>query len=652
MCTTTQEGIIGQKHPDCQEVKKDADILAEQVGAYVGIRPKAVEKENATIIKEETLAEEKVEAIAESELLPTLTKEEVPIDIELTTAVSTENSYQPPTIQNQEDLKDDTISLTISEMDKSDIEKIKTEETRVEEIAQNAKDIPTDTKIEEREIENEKTDEVLPATKIEENKFVEKVIEKKEISQLDETEMTDIKEMPHMEIIRTNETVEVSSVPEIEKVEKDAEKTMLTMDMNEVKKIIPETVSPTVDIIETEKFKPDKFLTEDIKKESIAVEEKEIKIKEPTPILDVEEKPQLLDEIVKEKIETEEPVKFEPDKFPIADIEKKEIAVEEKITIEKPTPILDVKEKPLLLEETTLEEEKIETKEPVKFEPDKFPFTDSEKEQIAIAVEEKIKIEEPTSILDVEEKPLLLDEIVKEKIEIKKPELIKEKIEPPESDSDIVKEEKIEAADMPSIADIVKKEKIEAAELPPIEDTIKKETIEVEKPLVDAVTEEKIEIIQPMPIKEEIEEKIEAAKEFVPKIEIKKEKDEDEGDTLPEEVTPFIELFEKEEKEEISVEKEKITPTKVPPLKKPALKDEEEVPVEERKPEMVHIELKIPIAEIKSTEMEISAIPFEPRLVAQPYLIIAKIKEKELLPIIPARSSCTECCMVSKCHLS
>lgn len=26
-----------QKHPDCHEVKKDADILAENVGTYVGV---------------------------------------------------------------------------------------------------------------------------------------------------------------------------------------------------------------------------------------------------------------------------------------------------------------------------------------------------------------------------------------------------------------------------------------------------------------------------------------------------------------------------------------------------------------------------------------------------------------------------------------
>lgn len=246
----------------------------------------------------------KVEAIAESKLLPTLTKEEISIDMEFPTAVSMEDSFQPPTIYNEKDLKDDTISLTVPEpYIKPAIEKIKTEEARVEELIdytdkeeivvpkiekeeqevtnhverneKNEKDTyqnaSLEIKIEERKIENEKADEVLPVTEIEESEFVEKIIEKsKEISQLDKTEITDIKEIiPHMEIIKTNEFGEVSPIPEMEKVEQDAEKTILTVDVKEIKEIIPETISP-VDIIEIQKFESDKTVL--IKKDDEAAE--------------------------------------------------------------------------------------------------------------------------------------------------------------------------------------------------------------------------------------------------------------------------------------------------------------------------------------------------------------------------------------------
>lgn len=520
--------------------------------------------ESVSFISDETPAEVQapIEAIAESELLPTLTKEETSIGMEPPTAVSMEDSFQPPTIHDKEDLKDDTIPL-VSEPYKPDIEKIRIEEIQITDVAQDIKEIEISKyaerdatvedliddklsihlvtsdktvisideeetlvvpKIEREEVitEIEKISEMLPIIKVEEVKFVEK-----EIPQLDET--TDIKEMvPHMEIISMDEIVEVPPVPEIEEMEQ--KETIPAMDVIEVKEIIPEVISPTVDITEVEKF--------------------------------------------------------EPDKFPIVDVEK--VSIEEEIEIEKPTPILDVKEEPLFLDM----EEKIE--EPV-------------------LIKEEIKAAELPPITDVTEK------------------------------------EQIEVTELLPIEDIEQKEDIEVVTLPPILDVAKEEKIEAEEllALADVVTEEKVEIIQPIQptlptIKKEIEEEIEG-EEPVLEVKIKEEKDEE--ITLPEKVT-YIELPEKKKEEEMPPVEEKKIPTEIPPSKEPTLKDEKEVPVEKIKPE-IHIELKIPIAEIKSTEMEMPAIP---QLVAQPYLIIAKIKEKEVLQIIPAKQPCAECCLVSKCY--
>lgn len=274
---------------------------------------------------EETSAEAPMEAIAESELLPTLTKEGAPIGMEPPTAVSMEDSFQPPTIHDKEDLKDDTIPL-VAEPYKPDIEKIRAEETRrIKDIARDTKEIEiskykdaerdatieglTNNKLRvnlvtngktiistdegeplvvpkmekeevisnhierngreekdiptEREIviaETEKVGEMLPVIIIEE--FVEK---SEEISQLDETKTTDIKEtVPHMEIIRMNEIVEVPSVSKIEEIEQKEK--VPVVDVIEVKEITPEVISPTVDIIKVEKFEPDKFPVVDVEK--------------------------------------------------------------------------------------------------------------------------------------------------------------------------------------------------------------------------------------------------------------------------------------------------------------------------------------------------------------------------------------------------
>jgi len=560
------------------KIKQNENVINETKLQDELIILKAKEMEPVTKIEiiptdsEETL----VEAIVESELLPI--KKEVPIDMEPPPVIVPEVTIPEPykldiekiktekevkeIVQNAKEIgipKDKnaavedliknklTVSLetkvrdkTVNSIDEKETlvePKIEKEEQKVinhiERNEKEEKDVPI-AKIEESIVENEKANEVLPVTKIEEKEFVEQIVENsKEIFQPDETKITDIKEtIPHMEIIRTNEILEVPPVPEMEDVLQDVEKT--TPAVKEEEEIMLEAISPIVDITEVEKVEPNKF------------------------------------------------------------------------------PIID------------------------------------EKVPIANAVEEKIEIEEPIPILDVKEESLLLDAVMEEKIKTEKPVLIKEEIEvEPLPIAEIAKKEKNEVTELLPIEDIAKEEKIETEQIEP------KKKIEVEEPLplVDVVTKEEIEIIQPTPtIKREIQE-IEAAEESMLE-EIKKEKDDKiEEVTLPEKVIPFIELPEKEKKEKIPpIEKEEIV-AKVSPPKKPTLKDEKEVSIEEKKPEMVQIELKIPIAEIKSTEMEMPAISLDPRLVAQPYLIIAKIKEKELLQIIPAKPPCTECYLVSKYFL-
>lgn len=509
---------------------------------------------NSEEIPEEVKAP--MEAIAEPELLPTLTKEEVP----------TINSTDEGTL----------------------VSKVETKEVisnHIEKNEEKEKDIPTETKREEIIIvENEKINGVLPVTETEENKFVEEVVEKsEEVPQLDETKIIDIKEtIPHMEIV-TNEIVEV---PPVLEMEEEQEKTILVTNMTEVKEIIPEAISPTVDKIEVEKFEPDKFPI--VEKVPIVNAIKET-IKEPTPILDVKEESLPVDTVMEEKIEIEEPV----------------LIAEDIKTAESPLMTDISKKEQIEVEQTELSPiEDIEKKEDIKALP---PILD-------VAKEEKIEAAELPLITDIAEK-----EVTEFSVE------------------DMEKKEEIEAVTLPPVADVITEEKIEAEEL---------------LLLADAITNEKIEIIPIPTIKREAEEEIEAAEESMLEVEIKKEKDEKmkEEVALPEEVTLPTELPEKKKEEEMfSVETKKIL-TEVPPSREPTLTNKKEVPVERKKPEVVQIELKIPIAEIKSTEMEMPAIPLEPQLVAQPYLIIAKVKEKQLLQIIPAKQPCTGCYLVSKCY--
>ncbi|KYM93853.1 Zonadhesin [Cyphomyrmex costatus] len=527
------------KHPDCSEVKKDADILAEQVGTYVGIKAKEVEEENAAIDKEGK--QKKV-----------IEKNEIKIKIDKNEKVISKTKLQDELIilkakEMEPVIKTDSVPFPNSEEASAEVK------VPMEAIAESEL-LPTFTK-------EEVSIGIKLPTEIEESKFVEHVAEKsKQISPLDETKITDTKE-----IIRTDKIVEVSPVAEMEEAEQ--EKTMPAVDVKEVEKIMPETISPTVDITEVEMFEPDKFhIIDDKKAITNAIEEK-IKTEEPTPILNKKEKSLLLDAVIKEKIENEKPA-----------IKKEEIEIAES----------------LLIAEVTEKEKNEVTESP----------------QIEV-IEKKEKNEA-----------------------VKLPPI-----------SDMAKEEKIEVAEVSPITDIIKKEQIESKEL--LLNMIKKDEIEAEKllPRADVIIEEKNEIIQPVPtipiIKKEMEEEIDDSEKML-KVEIKKEKDEEiEEVALPKKLIPTVEL--PEEEEEIpQVEKEEILTT-VPLPKKPTPKIKKEIP-EEEKPEMVQIELKIPIAEIKLTEMEVTTIPFDPRLVAQPYLIVTKIKEKE--QIIPTKPPCyLECCL-------
>ncbi|KAG5320312.1 ZAN protein, partial [Acromyrmex heyeri] len=527
------------KHPDCHEVKKDADTLAEQVSTYVGIKPKEVEEENATIN-----TEGKQEKVIEKNKIKTeklISETELQDELIILKAKETKPA-----------IKIDSEPFHNSEEVSAEV-KAPMEPIAESELLPTKEEVPIDVK--------------LPT---EESEFVERVAEKsEENSTLDETKISDMKEMiPPMEI------VEVTPISEKEEVEQ--ENTMPVVDIKEEEKMIPETISPTVDITEVEKFEPDKFPIVDVEKAPITIEaiEEKIKMEEPIPILNEKEDSLLLDAEIKEKIENEKPA-----------IKKEEIEIAETL------PIAEIVKK------------------------------------------EENEVTKPSPI-EVMEK--------KEKIEAVKLPPISDIISPI---TDIAKEEKIEAAEVSPITDIVKKEQIEAAELP---NMIKEEKIEAEELLrADEVTEEKIEIIQPIPIsptiKKEMEEEIEEDLEKMLKEKIKKDEDEEVKEVpLPEEVRLPIELFEKKEEEKIlQIEKEEI-PTIAPLLKKSIPKIKKEVP-EEKRPEMIQIELKIPIAEIKSTEMEVPAIPFDSRLMVQPYLIIAKIKEKEP-QIIPAKPPCTECC--------
>ncbi|KAM0733983.1 Zonadhesin [Formica fusca] len=593
------------KHPDCHTVKKDADVLIEQVGAHVGIKPKKVEEEKIIIITEdkrekvieeneikikerviiktklpdelivpkdrkmepltkdesipsipsprpeETSVEVKAPTESVAELLPILTKEKISVGVEPPPAVSIENSFQSPTIPVKEDLKSVTVPTTEPVPYKIEIEK-----TEIEEETQDLTD-------KELAIEKVIKDKIMDSAE-EEKTLIDQKIEKEEEEiipehvKIDEKKIEDVpikeavieKEEAVAEKVRVDERLPVSE-------EIDESKYV------EVDEIIPEIVSPTVDLIKIEKIERGELLIADAEEvpTSDIISEK-ITVEEPPPSVDAKEELLILDAITEEKVKIEEPS--------ITDIIQKEIKIEEE-------PITDIREI-------------IEEKKPIE----------------EIITEKKIEI------------PPVTERIIQEEIEEVIPE---KKIEIPPVTGRIIQEE---------IEDIIPEKKIE---IPPVTERIIQEEIE------DIIPEKKIEIppVTERIIQEKIEEikEIETTKPPVPEAEIKKEEDKKEIKEMPKEVTPPFKLFEEIEKEEIpSVEKKEIS-AKIAVSTK-----------QEKKLELVEIELKIPIADIKPAEIEVPVIPIDPRLLTQPYLIIAKIKEKELSQIAPAmKLPCAECCL-------
>lgn len=396
----------------------------------------------------------------------------------------------------------------------------------------------------------------------------------------------------------------------------------------------------------------------------------------------------IIQKIEKEEKEISEHVKIdEIDEKKIQDVPIKEAIIEkEEAVIEK---VREDKKLPASeeIDESIRVEDVVEKKIP---QVDEIKMADLEETQNARFIEEKIPevspvvkmideieqdVEEILPTVDVEEITKIMPEIVSptaDLIEIEKvepsaimdveepiPDIIREKITVEEFLPSVnakeellivnaITEEKIEIEE-PSITDIIQKE-IEIEEVPTIMDMVKE--IKEEKD-TEIITEEKIEIppVTERIIEKEIEEieKLKTIEQPVSEAEIKIKKDEEIRE-MPEQVTPPIELSEEREKEEIAlVEKEEIL-AKIALLTKLVVKDEKEKePVEEKKPEFVEAELKIPTVEVKPAEIEVPIIPIGPQLLTQPYLIIAKIKEKELLQIAPAmKLPCAECCLVSK----
>lgn len=522
---------------------------------------------------EETLVEVKapMEPVAK---LPTLTKEEISVDMEPPTAVSIENFFQAPTIPVKEDLKSVTVPSTEPVPYKIEIEKTEIgEETQAKQIVHDTKEV-----------------EISQVTKIKENAEFEDLIDKKLAIETVNDKKINSTDKEKALIVQEIEKKEEIISDHVKRNEKKVEDVPVKEAVIEKEKAVVE--------VRINKRLPVSEEIDESKHEEDAVE----KLKEIPQVDKVADREEARNaEIVETEISEVSPVvktKIEQDvEEALPKVDVTEIT---KITPEIVSPIVDL-----------IEIEKIE--------PSELPIVDVEKVSVSDIVEKKITLEEPPPIVNAKEELLILNAITEEKVKIEEP----------------------------SITDIIQKE-IEIEEVPTITDIVK-EIIEIKEPTEEIITEKKIEI-QPVtePPIQEIEE-IKTTKQPVPEAEIKKEKDEE----MPEKVTPPIKLFEEREREEIpeSAEKEEIS-VKIALPTKLTVEDKKEKSVEEKKPELVEIESKIPIAEIKPDEIEVPAIPIDPRILAQPYLIIAKIKEKELLQIVPAmKLPCTECCSVSKNHL-
>ncbi|RLU19724.1 hypothetical protein DMN91_008281 [Ooceraea biroi] len=631
------------KHPDCHAVKKDADILVKEVSAYVGIKPKKIQEEDVTIITAEEISvkEDSPVEFAESKLLPKLTKEEIFTDMEPSTVVSIEDSFQPPTTPIEEDLKGNTV-LQLNELvpNKVEIERKELKETiQVEETMQNAKEaeISQINEVKEDATIEDLTDKKLVAETVENNKIVnstdkEKRLAPQKVENKEEKEVISnhvknnekIEDIPKGAVIEKEVLIEKIEVKEVLPVSKEInehdhkleipvlEKLEEISQLNKIKMVDVDETAPHVEIIETKEITEAapaaavppiaevKEVEPDIIEEAILT----IAMKKVKELREPEEVSPLVDSTEKEKLE-----------LPIADVEEVPIAnaVEDVIKVEKLPLILDTEKEKLKVEEPLIQD--IETVDKVKM---KEPI------QVTDIIHEKI---------EVAELPVITNEIKEKAIEVEEPSPI----------ADVIKEE-LETVQLVIQPPLVKQE-----ELPVTEELVEIELIKVEEPsLIPDTVKEEIETVQPVIqpptiVKKEVELPI---VEKLVEVELPKT-----------ELIEIQQVYEEREKEEIlPLKKEGIPETvEVAEIALPTVSavddKKEKVPIE-KKPEIVvdevRVEEKVPVAETKPSEPKMLAIPIDPRLMAQPYFVIAKIKEKELLHIIPAmRHACIECCSVS-----
>ncbi|KAL6433356.1 hypothetical protein ACFW04_006492 [Cataglyphis niger] len=505
------------KHPDCYEVKKDADVLIEQVGAHVGIKPKEVEEEKIITITEnklEEVIEENEIKVNESVIIETKLPDEL--------IVPTNRKLEPPT-------KNESIPVIPS--------------LRIEEIPVEVK-APTEPVAELQPTKEEISVDVEPPTTVSiENSFEYPTIPVKE------------------DLLVPNAVPNSKPVPyeiEIEKIEiEEAEEEIV----KEIVDITKEVEIPQVDKVE------ENAVFEDLIDKELAIEKViNDKIMEPT------EEEQIL---IAEKIEKKE----------------EEIVPEEEKRDEEEVEDVPIKE---VIEKENAVEEKVDERLPVSEEIDESKYVEDVEiiPEIVSPAEDLVeveKIERELLIVDAEEVPI--SDRVSDKITIN---------------------ESLPSAKEPSITDVIPKE-------------IKK--VPTNRDIREIIEEkEEIEAIEDIEIQPSVPEAIEDIKTpiqpSVPEVEIEKEISDRKIKEIPDVVTPSMKFFEKieEEKEMPSVEKEKISAKIALPTK------------EEKKIELINAELKI---ETKPAEIEIPIIPIDPRLLLQPYLIIAKIKERELMQAAP-----------------
>lgn len=511
------------------------------------------------------------------------------------TATAVEDSFQSLTIPVKEDLKDDTVLLSEPIPDKIGIERIEAEkETEVNEIVEITK-------------ENE-TSRVKEVRKNAIETFIDKeltVADNKIINSID-------KEKPS--VIQNAKRIDEMKSEHVERIKEKMEE--MPKEPDERKAVEKITVDEVLSVSrEKDESKPTKDTAEKLKE---------------TPQLDQIRMPGVEETTSYVKVAE---IKEISEALPVTEIEETKRANAKKATVEA----REIKE--YVPETISLTEEKFEPSEVSIMDVEQIPtadVTDMEKEKVKI--KESLIVETKEEKVEVEQSSVL-DAVRKEKVESEKPTPL----------TDVIPE-KIEITELSPIADVEKEKVVEEEPLADI--TIENE-IKMEEP---PITEMKVEVIQTITEPSLAKTDIEVTEQPVLEIENEKEKYEKIIEML-EEITPPIEIREerKEEGEISRVEKEGILEDGVVLSVEPTVEDKkEETPmvVIEEKPEVVEVEERIPIIEVKPTEEELSTIPIDFRLAAQPYFVIAKIEERELLQIIPAIIPLRVSCSISKNYQS